>query len=131
MTKKPWDLYLKLKKYKGKKILTTNEIRKIFGYSNGSSIDVLLNARFIDYSHYKHPKKFWILLNNTVAVLRKDIPESLNNYIIDDHSSGKTKLYWSDAIFDIILDSNNQQRFLINEDELPFWKLKKYGGYII
>ena len=121
--KTDWELYLLMKNYKGKNLLTSHEVLNIFKYSKNTNIRTTKASIFIQRMTYRHPAQYWKLRNDHVAVLYEDLPDYNKNYI------KKVGRNYSGLYF--FFDQNKSMRFLIKEEIIPFWKLKKYGGYII
>jgi hypothetical protein len=130
-----WDIYLIIRNYKGKNLFTTDELKKFFGYSKRTR----LNKRtkiwpFINYAYYKYPHKYWSLMERYVVVSFEDLPDYekkviSNEYNHVDYSKDVDK---EDSIpFFYFLDSEGKPKFVAEEDQIPFWKLAKYGGYIL
>ena len=124
-----WDIYLITRNHKGNDLLKTNEILKIFGYSKNTYIRTTKVFPFIYIITYLHPVQYWKLKNNYVAVLFEDLPDHEKRHIMDISTRAfKPK---NDSSYFTFLDQNNETRYFVNEEEIPFWKLAKYGGYII
>jgi hypothetical protein len=121
-----WDIYLIIRNYKGKDLLKTNEVLKIFGYSKNTYINNTKAYPFIQLIAYEHPFQYWKIRNNEVAVLYKDLPDVIKKRI----GSLTRNIHHTSHYFNII-DPDDKIRYFINEDQIPFWKLAKYGGYII
>ena len=127
--KTTWDIYLITRNHKGSNLLKTNEVLKIFGYSKNTYINKTKSYPFINIITYLHPVQYWEIKNGYVAVLFEDLPDFEKQYI----TNISTRVFKpnNDSQYFTFLDPNNEIRYLINEEEIPFWKLAKYGGYII
>jgi len=123
-----WDLYLITRNYTGKQLLKTYDVINIFGYAQGTNIKKTKAYLFINMYRYKHPCFYWVLKDNYVAVLYEDLPEYEKKYRNDCREAWNEK---RDSQHFSFKDSYNKTRFLIDEENIPFWKLAKYGGYIV
>lgn len=110
------------RKYKGKELVKTSKLKKVFGYKNGTNIRYSKMYSFIIPDVYIHPCQYWKIKNNFIAVLFEDLPNYEKEFV--------TSWGTINSNLNTINDDNGDTRFLIREEEVPFWKLKKYGGYI-
>ena len=125
--KTDWELYLLMKNYKGKNLLTSHEVLNIFKYSKNTNIRTTKASIFIQRMTYRHPAQYWKLRNDHVAVLYEDLPDIIRKRL---GLSARINMKHKSQYFNFI-DPNDKIRYLVNEEIIPFWKLKKYGGYII
>ena len=122
-----WDIYLIARNYKDNGLLKTNKVLKIFGYSKNTYIRNSKAYPFINIAKYLHPVHYWKIKNNYVAVLFNDLSEYDKQYMTNNYIFDPIK----DLPYFTFLDPNNEIRYLINEEQIPFWKLSKYEGYIL
>lgn len=114
-------LYKRSLKLERNKLYKTKEICKIFGYKSVT----LRMRKYIDRADYIHPTQYW-KTKNLIALPYEQVPPHIRINITRLKSGAhitslKTlkSTYFTGAV-----------RFLINKDELPWWKLKDYHGYL-
>ena len=77
---------------------------------------------FLVYEKYEHPASYWSLRTNFVAVTNKDLTTEFHQHVVQDYDNdGRFKFY----------DPQGNRRYLVEDAYIPFYKLAKYGGYII
>ncbi|MGD2072874.1 MAG: hypothetical protein PVG65_05250, partial [Candidatus Thorarchaeota archaeon] len=112
------------KKHAGTKNLTSDEVRKIFGYKKGYTINGPRSRIYIyiEFQTYKHPKILWKIKN--LVALERDEFFKLHHGFISSNMIIK-KLKWTSPT-----TLSRVNLFLIDRKKVPFWKLKEFGGWI-
>ena len=94
------------------KILSAQEILKLFGYSKKSTINRLKVTKFLLHDKYKHPSSYW-KIKIWVLLAPKQLAE------VEPESPFFNPCIRRVSPFGL---------FIYHKDKVPWWMLKEYGG---
>lgn len=132
VSKTDYQLYKIARKYAGK-TLNTKEVDKIFGRSP-RCINITKRSslfKFIKKGKYSHPAMYWIV-RDEIAVTYKDLPDSWRVTRIIKVKKGVGGNHGGYVMGEgvHILKKRTKILFLIPPEQISFWKLKQYGGWL-